>query len=160
MKTANPLTQQLLLIVFAVLMFSCNSDKKVPVKKESKFYPPIIVKDTSNPDSSKAYIELITQDYRRLLEKLKTGRLNDTEKVMMTELIRAINPIGVKSMVESVVNSIKSGQPNTANEILDMLHDPRYPNEELLPYLQKQFPDMNEVSLIIIREELQKNKNR
>lgn len=93
-----------------------------------------------------------------VISKLKKGVLGEAEKSFVSSVIRMINPNGVTKMAESIVDSIKKSQPNTADEVINMLLDPRYPNEELIPFLQKQFPQMDDISLTLLREELQKTE--
>ena len=101
--------------------------------------------------------QIVVDGFKSLLEKLKTSGLNDVDKEFMSSTIRAIDPIGIKTMADGIVNSIKNAQPHTFNQLLNMLHDPRYSNEELLPYLHKQFPNIDDASLTILRDEIQEN---
>ena len=129
---------------------------KIFNKDVSKITSEDVTKELENASNRiKVNPKLVADGFMSLLEKLETGALNDADKEFMSSTIRALDPIGVESMANGVVNSIKSTQPHTANQILDMLHDPRFPNEELLPYLQKQFPNIDDASLTILRDQLQ-----
>jgi hypothetical protein len=131
---------------------------KIFKKDASKITSEDITKEVeSASERIKVNPQIVENGFKSLLEKLKTGGLNDADKEFMSSVLRALDPIGIKTMSNEVINALKSARPHAADEIINYLKDPRYSNEDILPYLQKQFPNIDDASLTILRDELQEN---
>ena len=78
MKSANTLTHQLLLIVFTILMFSCNSDKNDPtsIKKYSEY--PVVA-------DGKSYNE---DQVKQILRKVGLAKISNEEKIVIQTLAK------------------------------------------------------------------------
>jgi hypothetical protein len=102
-------------------------------------------------------VNMVSNAAETVIEKYKTGILTDGEKEFISSLIRTLDPVGVKSMALTAINFLKTSHPTSSDSLLKMLNDNSFKNEEIYPYIKKYFPTVDDVSLTLLRDEIQKN---